>query len=140
VTSIVNWRAVLSFIHSWQWLIGAIAVAVPVVYSGPRKVLETWDWYVDRFRDQPVLNAMRDGKLVPRHLTIPLMQPIGPSFAAPTQNTLIVKEGTYSVGDLANILHRTHRSIGKSVRRLKAKGKIELIRGGFKVRENLPEK
>jgi len=46
----------------------------------------------------------------------------------------IAKHGSYSLGDLADILNRSHRSVGKSVRRLRAQGKIELDHGGFKLK------
>jgi len=46
-----------------------------------------------------------------------------------------MKDGSYSVGDLADILNRSHRSIGKSIRRLRAQGKIEQYRGGFRIKK-----
>jgi hypothetical protein len=57
----------------------------------------------------------------------------GPGQASPTIIS-IAKHGSYSVGDLADILNRSHRSLGKSVRRLRAQGKIELDQGGFKLK------
>jgi|SRR5215469_1835743 len=134
----MNWRAVLSFLRSWQWLIAAIAAGVPIIYYGPRKVLETWDWYVDRFRDQSIMDAIRNRKLLPPEHNL-LLQQHGPSLP-PTLNMLILKDGIYTVGDLANILNRSRRSIGKSSRRLSAQGKVELYQGGFRLRENLQEK
>jgi len=125
---------IVSFIHRWQWLVAAIVAGVPTLFYGPRKALETWDWYVNRFRDEPLLQIMRDRKMLPRELDTPLEQQIGPSPPM-TSNALIIKEGSYSVGDLANILRRSRRSIGKSVKRLRAQGKIELHRGGFRLRQ-----
>jgi hypothetical protein len=114
---------------NWRWLL----VAVPAVYYGPRKVLEAWDWYVHRFRDEPILQVMHDRRLVPAESNYPMEQQLGPSHVPMTPNILIIKEGTYSVGDLSHILKRSHPSIGKSLRRLKAKGKVELYRGGFRL-------
>jgi predicted transcriptional regulator len=59
--------------------------------------------------------------------------PGGPGDVSPTVIS-IAKHGSYSVADLADILNRNHRSIGKSVRRLRAQGKIELDHGGFKLK------
>jgi len=113
-----------------KWLLAAIAAGAPTVYYAPKKVLETWDWYLDRFRDRPILDVMRDVRL-PKNLTVP--NPIGPGEVSPTIIS-IAKHGSYSVGDLADILDRSHQSIGKSIRRLRAQGKIEPDRGGFRLK------
>src|SRR5436190_264191 len=110
-------RLVVAFLHHWQWLVAALVAAVPTVYYGPRKAIETWDWYVQRFRDESILQVMRDCKLVPAEHDMALGQQIGPS-PPKTSNSLILKEGTYSVGDLAHITKRSQTSIGKSMRRL----------------------
>ena len=131
----MHWGAVGAFVHRWWWLFGAIGaiIAAPILYA-PRKVLEEWDWHVHRWFDEPILKAMLDLKLVPDQHNRALEQQIGPDHQPPTSNTLIIKEGTYSVGDLAHILNRSHRSIGKSLRRLKAKGKVQVSRGGFRLK------
>lgn len=125
---------VLEFLHRWQWLIAGIGalVAAPILYA-PRKILDEWDWHIHRWLDEPILQAMRDLKMVPSKYNIPLEKQLGPAHVPVTSNTLIIKEGTYSVGDLAHILNRTHRSIGKSLRRLKAKQKVEVHKGGFRL-------
>lgn len=126
----MSWRAFIDFLHRWQWLVAAIAASVPTVYYGPKKLLETWDWYVDRFRDRPILEVLREVR-IPKKLAP--FNPSGPGEVSPTIIS-IAKHGSYSVGDLADILNRSHRSIGKSVRRLRAQGKIELDHGGFKLK------
>jgi hypothetical protein len=125
---------VLELVHRWQWLIAAIgaAIAAPILYA-PRRILEEWDWHIHRWRDEPILRTMRDLKTVPPKHNLPLEKQLGPSHVPMTPNILIIKEGTYSVGDLSHILNRTHRSIGKSLRRLKAKGKVEVHKGGFRL-------
>ena len=130
----MSWRAGIEFLHRWQWLVAATVAAVPTIYYGPRKALETWDWYVHRLRDEPILQAMRDLKMVPSEHNRPLEQQLGPSHVPITPNILIVKEGTYSVGDLAHTTKRSHASIGKSMRRLRAQGKVEQYRGGFRLK------
>jgi hypothetical protein len=128
----VNWKAAVEFLHRWQWLLGGVLAAAPAVYYGPRKALETWDWYVERCRDEPLLQIMRDRKLVPAEHNMAIEQQIGLSPPR-TINMVIVSEGTYSVGDLSNITKRSRTSIGKSMRRLRAQRKIELDRGGFRL-------
>jgi hypothetical protein len=126
----VNWRTLVDFLHRWQWLLAAIAAGVPTIYYAPKKVLETWDWYLDRFRDRSILEVLREVR-VPKNLAP--FNPIGPGEVSPTI-IAIAKHGSYSVGDLADILNRDKQSIGKSIRRLRAQGKIELDRGGFKLK------
>ena len=129
----MNWGTLVQFVHRWQWLLAALVAGAPALYYGPRKALETWEWYVLRFRDEPILQLMRDCKLVPAEHNMPVEQQIGPS-PPNTRNALIMKEGTYSVGDLAYITNRSRTSIGKSMRRLRAHGKVELYRGGFRLK------
>jgi hypothetical protein len=93
-------------------------------------LLETWDWYVARFRDRVIIEVMREVR-IPKKL-VPF-NPSGPGQVSPAIIS-IAKHGSYSVGDLKDILSRSRRSIGKSVRRLRAQGKIELDRGGFKLK------
>jgi hypothetical protein len=73
---------------------------VPTVYYGPKKLLETWDWYVDRFRDRPILEVLREVR-IPKKLAP--FSPGGPGEVSPTIIS-IAKHGSYSVGDLADIL------------------------------------
>jgi hypothetical protein len=35
---------------AWGWTIATVG-GLAAVYYGPRKMLETWDWYLDRFFD-----------------------------------------------------------------------------------------
>jgi DNA-binding transcriptional ArsR family regulator len=121
----------VDFLHHWQWLIAAVIAAIPAIYHAPKKALETWDWYLNRFRDRVVLDVLREVR-IPKKLAP--FNPTGPGQISPTIVS-IAKEGSYGVGDLADILNRSQRSIGKSLRRLKAQGKVELDRGGFKIRK-----
>jgi hypothetical protein len=126
----VNWRTLVDFLHRWQWLLAAIAAGVPTIYYAPKKVLETRDWYLDRFRDRSILEVLHEVR-IPKNLAP--FNPSGPGEVSPTV-IAIAKHGSYSVGDLADILNRNKQSIGKSIRRLRAQGKIELDRGGFKLK------
>jgi hypothetical protein len=90
----------------------------------------TWDFLIDRFRDRPVLDVLREVRL-PKNLAP--FSPSGPGQVSPTI-VAIAKYGSYSVGDLADILDRSHQSIGKSMRRLRAQGNIELYSGGFRLK------
>jgi len=78
-------------------------------------MLETWDWYINRFFDEPVMDIIKDRRF--RHY----------------ENRR--EEDPYTVGDLARQLKRTHRSIGKSIGRLRRKDRIELYMGGFRPKQ-----
>jgi len=93
-------------------------------------MFKTWDFLIDRFRDQPVLEVLHEVRL-PKKLAP--FNPIGPGQVSPTI-VAIAKHGSYSVGDLADILDRSHQSIGKSIRRLRTQGKIEQAGGGFRLK------
>jgi hypothetical protein len=103
---------VWTWLLQWKWLILSIFTGVPTVYYGPKKALETWDWYINRFFDEPVMEIIKDRRF--HHY----------------ENRR--EEEPYTVGDLAKRLKRTHLSIGKSIRRLKRQDRIELYMGGFR--------
>jgi hypothetical protein len=124
-------HALRELLQTWQGAVLSILAVVGAIYYGPRKMLETWDWYLDRFKDQPIIDAMLELRMPPRVMP----DPRGPQYASPAIVS-IIQEGSYSVGDLAKILNRSHQSIGKSIRRLKKKGKIEQQGGGFKVNKH----
>ncbi len=131
-----TWGELAGFFHTWYGVTAAIVGTLLALYYGPRQMFETWDWYLNRFRDEAILDVLR-------HVRIPKKlaphNPAGPDETHPTI-LAIAKEGSYSVGDLADILNRTHRSIGKSINRLRAKEKIEFHRGGFRLKGWTPPK
>src|SRR5437016_1029075 len=47
-------RALWELLHTWQGVILAVFAALCTIYYGPRKMLETWDWYLERFYDSKV--------------------------------------------------------------------------------------
>jgi hypothetical protein len=101
------WRAVLvlfGFLKSW---IGALIAILAALYYGPRKMLETWDWYVYRFRDYDVyeiIDQKRDKETVVGGKVYTNVPPV----PAP-----------YSVQEIATKLRRTESSVTRSLKRLK---------------------
>lgn len=117
----LTWRQLADFLKSWEGLAVAFLGAAAAVYYAPRKVLETWDWYVDRFLDSPVLNILRDRRLIHR----PVMNNWSP--APPPE------EVEYGLPEIAEKLSRSRESVGKSLQRLRKQGKAELYRGGWRL-------
>ena len=112
----LSWHDSWQFLKSWQGIAVAVFGVAGVIYYGPKQALETWDWYLNRFFDEPLLDLMREQSLLTKELS---------------QRSI---EG-YSVGELAKLLKRSQRSIGKSIKRLKRKDRLELYHGGFRPKQ-----
>jgi hypothetical protein len=50
----LHWRELWNLLYTWQGFIAAAISVLAAIYYGPKKVLEAWDWYMDRFFDQKV--------------------------------------------------------------------------------------
>lgn len=79
-------------------------------------MLETWDWYLNRFIDEPIMDILREYAFLSKS-----------ARARPVESL--------SIGDLATKLNRKQSSVGKSIARLKRKNLIELYKGGFRLKE-----
>ena len=55
-------------LQTWQGTALTIIAILGALYYGPRKVLETWDWYWDRYRDNDVLFMISRRKTIQRPL------------------------------------------------------------------------
>ena len=125
------WHRIAAFFQTWYGSTAGTIGILLAIYNGAPTMFKTWDFLIDRFRDQPVFEVLHQvcfpKKLAP-------FNPTGPGQISPTIKS-IIEDGTYSVGDLANILNRSHRSIGKSIHRLRLHGKIELHKGGFRIKK-----
>jgi len=110
------WGKIAAFLRSGYGITASIAGFLLALYYGPRTMLETWDWYINRFFDEPVLDVLRHQAMVrPADRPRPL-EPL-------------------SIGELAKKLDRTQRSIAKSIKRLTRTGKIEFYFGGYRFKE-----
>lgn len=130
------WHKLTGFFQTWYGSVAGTIGILATIYNGLPQMVKTWDFLVDRFLDQPVLQVLHVVRF-PKKLAP--FNPAGPSDISPTV-TMIAKHGTYTVGDLADILNRSHRSIGKSIRRLTMQGKIEQNFGGFRLKNSEPPK
>ena len=85
-------------------------------------MLETWDWYIDRFVDMPVADIVRRRVIVP-----PYHSPLGEVFDQPNEVEL-----RYNARDIARALHRDEKSVRKSLLRLARRGKVEVDNNGWR--------
>jgi hypothetical protein len=117
------WRALWELIHTWQGIVLAALATLGAVYYGPRKMLETWDWYWDRFRDSKVLLLIQRRKLIP---------PSGgqSNFGHPPPPV----ELPYEIQEIADFLGRKKKSVIRSVKRLWRRGKIEPFQNGWRIK------
>jgi hypothetical protein len=120
----LTWREIADFfLRTWQGLGLTVSGVLAGAYYGPRKIVETWDWYLDRFVDDKVLDVIREQALV-RPQDRPLT----------ALGTPMPLDG-FSVGELATKLDRSQQSIGKSIKRLRKSGKVEFFYGAFRLKE-----
>lgn len=118
---------VLSILWDFIRAAGGLAVISASIYYGPKKVLETWDWYLHRFRDSAVFEVLDQ--------RIPSTHPINAISSGKCFFPCSVKE-------IAAKLSRTEESVLKSLRRLK-KGQwgdqvIEMENGWYS-KDNAPK-
>lgn len=53
-------RDLWPYARSWWGATVALATFLAAAYYGPKKMLETWDWYRDRWCDSKVRDVLRD--------------------------------------------------------------------------------
>jgi hypothetical protein len=131
VCAVWLWHKIAAFFQTWYGTVAGTIGILATIYNGIPQMLKTWDFIIDRFRDQPVLEVLHEVRL-PQKLAP--FNPAGSGQVSPTI-VAIAKHGSYSVGDLADILNRSHQSIGKSIRRLRVQGRIEQCGGGFRLKK-----
>lgn len=112
----LTWQEIADLFRTWQGFGLALIGAVSALYNAPRSILETWDWYMNRFYDEEVLDLYKEQALLPRELRPKPVESLG-------------------VQELATKLKRTPGSIYRSNKRLKRKRLIEYYRGGFRFKE-----
>jgi|ERR1039458_4500318 hypothetical protein len=109
------WRLLhpaLRFVIGWGGLAAAVVAAL---YRGPRKMFETWDWYVYRFHDKAVFEAVDSGKW-----SAPLLMRVGGRdevVGQPSRIPLTTQEISVKLG-------RGDSSVSRSLERLKSAKKI----------------
>jgi hypothetical protein len=54
----MRWGLVWGWLQTWKGAVPAVVAVLAAIYYGPRKILETWDWYIDRFRDNAVMQIL----------------------------------------------------------------------------------
>lgn len=87
-------------------------------YYGGKKLLDTWDWYVDRFYDDKVVDLLASRRFL-----------YGPGMGPLTEPKI---ELPYEIYEIAERLGRTESHVLHSLERLRRKGKVEPFRNGWR--------
>lgn len=87
-------------------------------------MLETWDWYWSRFRDNDVLQIIERRRIVPK--------PGG--WVVINREPHPTIELPYSANEIASILKRKEKSVNRSMKRLRRSGKVEPFENGWKLK------
>ena len=88
-------------------------------------MLETWDWYIDRFIDMPVADIVRRRAF---REPVPVYGGrLGVEFIKIEPHEL-----RYRAEDIARVLHRSEKSVFKSLLRLERRGKVESDQWGWR--------
>jgi hypothetical protein len=93
---------------AWGWIV-ASAAGLAAVYYGPKKMLETFDWYMNRFRDYKVRDYL-ESLVIVSHLA-----------NAPAHNKAEVK----SVQQIAAATHLSEKRVTGCLKRLRNKGDVK---------------
>jgi hypothetical protein len=119
----LSWREIWQFFRTWQGLAAAVFAALATIYYGPRKMFETWDWYLDQFRDRKVMDAISVPKPARSGASLSNFGPPPP------------KESPYELYELAHMTDRSESSVMASLRRLQKRGKVKLTHDGKWIRK-----
>jgi hypothetical protein len=116
------WLALRELLRTWQGVVLSILAILGAIYYGPRKMLETWDWYLDHFVDRKVMDAISVPKPSP---------PVGAMYLGPPGP----KERPYKLQELSLVTGRSDASVFTSLRRLQRRGKVQLTHDGKWIRK-----
>jgi hypothetical protein len=106
-------------IAGWGGLLVAVAAAI---YYGPRKMLETWSWYMYRFRDRAVHDVIDESRWANK-IT---------STRIGVENVLTGQPYRlpWRADEIADQLGRKRGSVVGSLKRLKAARKVRQVGNG----------
>jgi len=115
----MDWRSLWRFWTTWEGKTLAVGGFLLTIYYGAKQLLETYDWYLDRFYDFGVLAIVRKKKFQPMS---------SQNNWSPGIPALI----PHRVEDIAKELGRKNHRVLKSLRRLENKNKVaETSDGGW---------
>jgi len=123
----MHWRTVWSWLRTWQGAVPATIAVLAAIYYGPRRMLETWDWYCERWWDNEVYFVISRRKIIP---------PAGGAVQSNRNWPPVVRptELAYTTKEIADYLGRKESSVVRSLKRLRRRGKIEPYQDGWRIK------
>jgi hypothetical protein len=119
----LTWHDFITLLTTWQGLVATLLTVIAALYYGPKKLLETWDWYLDLFRDAKIMNAIR----VPKpYRSNAALSNFGPQPA---------KESGYEVLELMDNTGCSENRVRKALVRLEKRGKVHRMHDGKWIRK-----
>lgn len=91
---------------AWGWTVATVG-GVAALYYGPKKMFETWDWYMDRFRDHKVMEYL-EAQITRNNYS---------TASGGRQQQALPK----TVSEIMDATGRSEKSVRSSLRRLKRK-------------------
>lgn len=115
----LTWHQIGQLLQSWQGVLAAGFALLGTAYYGPRKMLETWDWYIARIgHDDPVWAVVREPKYKP--------QSSQNNFTTYTKIEL-----PYTAKEIGDRIRRKESSVTRSLKRLEKRNKVKDVHGGW---------
>jgi hypothetical protein len=100
------------FLKGWSGLVFGI---LATLFYGPKKLIETWDWYLDRFYDSAVFAIVKK----------PVFRPVLRSSNIPSPGKVEHVLSPHQAGEISKQLKRKEKRVTSSLRRLESRGKIK---------------
>jgi hypothetical protein len=110
-------------------LIALVAGSAAAIFLGFKNWWETWDWYLDKFRDGKILAVVKERKFTTQ-LDAPFFQPRGipdmnqVPFKSQTPFKTKQVEGGHAPEKIAKQVGRSPKTVLKSLGRLERRGKV----------------
>lgn len=114
------------FLQTWQGTALTIIAILGTLYYGPRKMLETLDWYFERYWDNEVFFLVE-------HRKVNVFPPARSNFPAVGKADTVI-EFPYTAPEIAEQLGRKESSVQSSLKRLRRRGKIEPYQDGWRLK------
>jgi hypothetical protein len=124
----MRWPEIWHFIRSWKGIVSSVVAVAAALFYGPKKVLEVWDWYLERFRDRHVWGILKNRTKVEQGIRF---NPYKGMHGGLDSGSI---EMPWSVKDIAETLNRSERSVSKSLSRLEDQDRAERYQGGWRLK------
>jgi hypothetical protein len=124
----MRWAELWHFIRSWEGIVPSVVAVAAALFYGPKKVLEVWDWYLERFRDRHVWGILKYRIKVEQG---PRFNPYQEAHGGLESASI---EMPWTIKDIAETLDRSERSVAKSLSRLDDQDRAERYQGGWRLK------